>query len=331
MAELDVYRQWLGIAETVRPLNHYQLLRLKKFEDDVAVVRTHYRKLHAHVKKYQTGEFQQQSQDLLNELAKSMLCLTDARRKEEYDITLGREVAGDGKRLTTEQILLRRKVLSPEQLDKARKFAAAVNLDVQDAVVQLKLAAPEAAMMAYAESLGLPYVDIAEVGILEAVCPKIPAVLARRHSCLPVMIDDDGALVMASTRPLDPNVEDEIRLRTTLAVRNVLCTPAAINSNMEQFFPKDRLTAEMDSGSGDRPVGKSRAETERTPEELAELTKQRNMVALMSFNFAFMATVFYITNFRRPPGTFFGSLATAIPLGAIVAATAWLVMKFRAK
>ena len=35
--ELNVYRDWLGIKETARPLNHYQLLRLKPFEDiDIA-------------------------------------------------------------------------------------------------------------------------------------------------------------------------------------------------------------------------------------------------------------------------------------------------------
>ena len=206
-------------------------------------------------------------------------------------------------------------------------------MDIQDAVVQLKLASADVAMMAYAESLGLPYVDIADVGVLEPICPKIPAVLARRHSCLPVMIDDDGALVMASTRPLDPNVEDEIRLRTTLAVRSVLCTPAAINSNMEQYFPKERLTAELDSGSGDRPLarGKGDAGPARSPEELAEMSKQRNMAALMGFNFTFMATVFYTILIKKPPGTFFSSMSMAIPLGAIVGATVWIVMKLRNK
>lgn len=333
MAKLDVYREWLGIAEPARPLNHYQLLRLKKFEDDVALIRTHYRKLHAHVKKYQTGDFAQQSQDLLNELAKSMICLTDARRKEEYDITLGREAAADGKRQTCEQILLRRKVLTPEQLEKARKFAGAINVDVQDAVVQLKLASSDVAMQAYAESLGLPYIDLADTGVLEPICAKIPAVLARRHSCLPVMLDDDGALVMASTRPLDPTVEDEIRLRTTLQVRSVLCTPAAVNANMEQYFPKERLQAELATGAADRPAAKSTgaAGPEKSPEEIAEANKQRNMMSLMGFNFAFMATVFYTILIRKPPGTFMSSMSTAIPLGAIAAATVWIVMKLRFK
>ena len=38
--ELDVYRDWLSITETARPLNHYQLLRLKSFEDTTVVEST---------------------------------------------------------------------------------------------------------------------------------------------------------------------------------------------------------------------------------------------------------------------------------------------------
>ena len=88
--QLDVYRDWLKIEEAKRPLNYYQLLKLKKFEDDPVRIRHHYKQLNAHVRKYQAGDFAKQSQELLNELARAMLCLTDATRKEDYDSTLGR-------------------------------------------------------------------------------------------------------------------------------------------------------------------------------------------------------------------------------------------------
>ena len=38
---IDVYKSWLGITDANRPLNYYQLLRLKKFEDDAALVRAY--------------------------------------------------------------------------------------------------------------------------------------------------------------------------------------------------------------------------------------------------------------------------------------------------
>ena len=37
--QIDVYRDWLGITEAQRPLNFYDLLRLKAFEDDPQKVR----------------------------------------------------------------------------------------------------------------------------------------------------------------------------------------------------------------------------------------------------------------------------------------------------
>ena len=80
---MDVYKEWLGIPEGPRPPDHYSLLRLVKFEDDETRIRKNYTKLNGHVRKYATGQYSVQSQDLLNELAKAMLCLTDKQRKRD--------------------------------------------------------------------------------------------------------------------------------------------------------------------------------------------------------------------------------------------------------
>ena len=97
MAEtLDVYRDWLGVKETERPLDYYRLLRLEKFDDDQDRIRRHYRKLNSHVRKFASGTYASESQQLLNELARAMLCLTDLQRKSEYDESLGRVRCGVG-------------------------------------------------------------------------------------------------------------------------------------------------------------------------------------------------------------------------------------------
>ena len=122
--KLDVYRDWLKISATNRPLNYYQILKLKMFEDDPAVIRKHYRELNAYIRKFATGDYIEESQKLLNTLAKAMLCLTDHERKEEYDFSLGRkgkEIEGPR---TLETILLQNKVVTPEQIKKAKGFSA---------------------------------------------------------------------------------------------------------------------------------------------------------------------------------------------------------------
>jgi hypothetical protein len=251
---LDVYRDWLKITDTARPLTHYQLLRLKQFEDNTAKVREHYRAMNAHVRKFAAGEFAKQSQDLLNELARAMLCLTDKQRKAEYDTTLGRKDAeGGAKGRSFEQILLASKLVDQAMLDKARNFSKAIGVDVRDALVQQKLARYEEVLPAYAESIGLPYLDLSDVPINPQLIASVPAHIARTHSCVPVMIDNNE-LLMASPNPLDPNVEEELRLRFSMPVRTVLCTPRNVNDVIAKHVPKDAVTAPPPAAAAAAPV-----------------------------------------------------------------------------
>ena len=235
---MEIYRDWLGIAETARPLNHYQLLRLKQFDDDAARVGERYRKMTAHVRKFAAGEHAGKTQGLLAELAKAMLCLTDQTRKREYDASLGRQGAGEQRSRSLEEILLAGKAVDEAQLAKASSYAKAIGLETRDALVQQKAVTPEVMMLAYAESLGLPYVELDDVGVDETLAPQIPATLARQNSCVPIMADG-GFLLMASPNPLTSDVEEELRLRLDMPVRTVLCTAVGVNKVMAKYYPRD--------------------------------------------------------------------------------------------
>jgi len=239
-SNLDVYRDWLGITETARPLNYYQLLRLKPFEDNLETIRDRYRKMNTHVRKYGTGEFGQQSQALLNELARAMLCLTDLQRKREYDASLGRQDAGGGRRRSFEEVLLANKVLDRDQLAKARSFSEAVGLELRDAILQQKMASAEGVMLAYAEASGLSYVELEDVGVDPELAAKVPPTLARQRFCVPVM-SDGSQVLMATPNPLIPDVEEELRLRFGMPVRTVLCTPVGINDALAKYFPREGM------------------------------------------------------------------------------------------
>ena len=265
--ELDVYREWLGIKETARPLDNYQILRLARFEDDTNKIRSHYQKMNEHVRKFALGEHAARSQSLLNELAKAMLCLTDQQRKREYDASRGRKTEGDVRRRTFEEILLANKVLDQAQLDKARNFAKAVGLDVRDAVLQQKLAAPDVIMLAYAEAIGLPYVELADIGVAVDLVPLVPPSTARQHSCIPVMSDEEQVL-LASPNPLVPDVEEDLRLRFGKVVRTVLCTPAGINDLVTKYYPRDAVAA--------APVGSKKAAAEPSAEAIPKAAKKES-------------------------------------------------------
>ena len=91
-AEFDPYHQWLGISPKDQPPNHYRLLGIERFEGDADVIQNAADRQMAHVRSFQTGRHAQQSQTLLNEIAKAKVCLLDAGKKAAYDATLGTEL-----------------------------------------------------------------------------------------------------------------------------------------------------------------------------------------------------------------------------------------------
>jgi hypothetical protein len=294
-SEIDVYRKWLGIKSEQRPPDHYELLRLPKFEDDSAKIRKHYRKVNEHIRQFATGEHAKQSQDLLNELARAMLCLTDARRKAEYDASIGREQTASTRRRSFEELLLLRKVVTKEQLDRARKFADATGVELRDALVQQKAADADTVVPIYAESQGLPYVDWSEVQMDLAIVDLVPAVIARKHSVAPVLIED-GQLILASPHLLAQDVEDELRLRTGKPIRTSVCTTQGINKIVEKFYPAEKIATEAAAArqaTGAKPIaGKGPAAVSSlTPEEKAAATKQRLMLSFALSAFAFFGVM----------------------------------------
>ena len=235
---IDVYKEWLGIPEGQRPPDHYQLLRLVQFEDDPDKVRKNYKKLNGHVRKYATGQYSNESQTLLNELAKAMLCLTDSELKLEYDKSQGREIddrdATTGRRPLT-AYLQDQGALSSDQVKEVKSHAERTGLSVRDTLVQLKLVEPDVAARALAQEIGRPYVDLADMLPDDSILDLVPRALVRRHTCLPLFIDNGGVLVACSEEP-DAELEDEIRLRFNLPIRPVMATPLAINQAIAKYY-----------------------------------------------------------------------------------------------
>lgn len=276
---LDVYKDWLGIPEAPRPPDHYQLLRLKQFEDDPAKIQKNYKKLNEHVRKFASGQYQQESQDLLNELARAMLCLTDPERKREYDENLGRVfeegAATDGKKKPMARVLVERGIVTKDQAKEAQEFADARGLSMRDAVVQMKLTDWETATQAYAQELGRPYVDLAEMIPDDSVLDKIPRSTVKRNAILPLFIDDEVLLVACAYEPT-PDLEEELQLRVGAPMRAVMATPRAVNQGISQYYPPGtREVVEEPEGlaAGKKSTKKTKAaKASGPPKRMSELS-----------------------------------------------------------
>ncbi|MBM3968320.1 MAG: general secretion pathway protein GspE [Planctomycetes bacterium] len=236
---LDVYKDWLGIPDGPRPPDHYTLLRLVQFEDNTEKIRANYRKLNTHVRKYATGQYSIPSQELLNELAKAMLLLTDPERKREYDESQGREfpeeLSRSGNRLT-ENVLAEQGTITKQQISELKEFADRRGLTVRDAVVQMKLTDVDTATRAFAAELGLSYVDLSETIPDDTVLDRVARASVRRNSIIPLFVDDDCILV-ACTDEISDELEQELRLIFDLPVRPVLAAPPAINQAISKYYP----------------------------------------------------------------------------------------------
>lgn len=282
---IDVYKEWLGIPEEFRPPTHYQLLRVPDFEDDLQKIENFYKKLNAHIRNYATGDYSVESQELLNELAKAMLCLTDPERKRDYDESLGREFAEDDDpfgRVPIWKTLVRQKLITKDQAKEVNEFANRRGLSYRDAVVQMKLVDAEQATRALAAELGRPFVDLKEMVPDDSVLDQVPRSSVRRHSILPLFIDDDVVLVACNDEP-DHELEDEIRLRFGMPMRAVLATPLMINQGIAQFYaPGMREEAVGGSAQPSRAQSSKKVPAKRASEmSLDELYQRRNIGILI--------------------------------------------------
>lgn len=333
MAKIDVYKDWLKIEAKNRPLNYYQLLKFNNFVDDPKLIRERYRQLNAYVRKFATGDYIEESQALLNELAKAMLCLTDAERKAEYDHSLGRKVKGKEEtdsygRRTLETILRDDGIASPDQIKKAKNYADALGVDLQEALMQQKIADPEKIMLAYAESIGVPFVSLDDVPVDEYYAPQINPVTARQNSFVPIM-SDMGKLIVASPKPLSIDVEDELRMLFETQVSYAICTPQQVNAAIAKYYPRDAVQKIVKRTSEDE---KSDVVEKKSKQKVAKAgkvytkaaKKNRVKLALVCFNFGFMLGAFGVY-LGIKHAALFKIIGAGVILGAIAAACAWLL------
>ena len=282
---IDVYKEWLVIPEGPRPPDHYQLLRLVQFEDNVDKVRKNYKKLNGHVRKYATGQYSNESQLLLNELAKAMLCLTDDELKQDYDRSLGRVVddRDEAGRRPMTSYLQDEGAISLDQAKEAKNHADRTGLSVRDAVVQLKMVDHETAARAYANELGRSYFDLADIVPENDAMDMVPKNVVRRHNCLPLFVDDTAVVVACADEP-DAELEDEIRLRFGKPIRPVIASGKSINQAIvTNYAPGMRKEiAEPVKSAGKTSTKKKAAAAKDAVEPLSEDEKaQRKQLGLI--------------------------------------------------
>lgn len=338
MPEIDVYKEWLGIPEGDRPPDYYTLLRVVQFEDDSDKIQGNYRKLNAHVRKYASGQYLKQSQDLLNELAKAMLCLTDPEAKREYDESQGREFQQEQSEepRTVLQYLVAHNILKRGQVAEVEKFADARGLSHRDAVIQMKLAEPAQAARALAAELRMSFVDLDDMLPEDDVLDRLPRHVVKRHTCLPLFEDRGKLLVVCVDEPAT-ELEDEIRLRFGMPMRAVLALPRSIQQAIAKYYAPGARDEAVDEPTAAAPGAKKNAKSkEKSKPKKAKASSgplsdeekaKRQQISLILIMWSLIGTILTLqfTGLLGAPGV--GTTVAMVVIGLVVAGGVAAVLK----
>jgi formylglycine-generating enzyme required for sulfatase activity len=90
--KFDAYYVWLGIPPAEQPPDHYRLLGINCFEDNLEVIENAADKQTVHLRTFQLSKQRDQAEQLLNAVASARICLLNSERKAAYDQQL-REAA----------------------------------------------------------------------------------------------------------------------------------------------------------------------------------------------------------------------------------------------
>lgn len=116
-----------------------------------------------------------------------------------------------GRSVDFTEILLRRGIISPEQLREAEQMSARDHkITVSDALIKLGYASGEDVMRALAQQYSMDYVDLREVTIPDSVIELVPESVARENIVLPLAGDEDAIKIIASN-PNDLETIDKLR------------------------------------------------------------------------------------------------------------------------
>jgi len=88
------------------------------------------------------------------------------------------------------ELLLREKVLTPDQLKSALEIQKEKNVPLQTAIVSLGLVSEEDMAQALSRQLGYPYIDLDQFEVYPDVINLIPLDIVKKYMIMPITASD---------------------------------------------------------------------------------------------------------------------------------------------
>jgi type IV pilus assembly protein PilB len=135
-------------------------------------------------------------------------------------------------------ILLRKRIVSLDQLSEAERMARETNKKPADCLIQLQYATGEEVMRAMAEHHKLEYIPLKEVTIPENVIELVPESVARENNILPMKEDEDSLVVIMSD-PMDIETIDKLRFILNRRVDVALAPKENIVEAINRYYGQE--------------------------------------------------------------------------------------------
>jgi type IV pilus assembly protein PilB len=170
----------------------------------------------------------------------------------------------------TGEILVKRGLLSAEQLQRALKAQRQERWSLEGALINLKMLSEADLVDALSAHYGIPIFDLQTTAIDQTAIALVPYCLAAKHGVMP-LTSKQGALTIAISEPADIAALNEIKFITGLDIHPRLTSSRAIAQLHEQFYQR---SPEYDSLIGD-VVQEDLSVQQQHPDEseLSELLK----------------------------------------------------------
>jgi type IV pilus assembly protein PilB len=133
------------------------------------------------------------------------------------------------------EILLRRRLISQDQLAEARQMSKDTHTSLPDCIVKLGYASGDDVMRAVAQEHGREFVDLTEVTIPDNVIELVPESVARENNVLPLSEDEDSLKVIVCD-PYDIDTVEKLRFILNRKIDIALAPRERISEAINKYY-----------------------------------------------------------------------------------------------
>lgn len=134
------------------------------------------------------------------------------------------------------QFLLQKGYLKQEQLDEAQKVQQQTKeIDLGRVLVSLGMVGEREVLMAKAQEMGYPFVDLDRITIESSAINVVPERVVKNHSVIPVK-KEGTQLWLATSNPNNIQAIDDVALASGCRVHPVFAIPGALEDAIKKYY-----------------------------------------------------------------------------------------------